>query len=333
MLDFFNLLILIIGLVIIYFLLKKDLEKFVLQNKDLDSQKFMDLVNKLTENFSFLKQEIFQTLESTLQKQEKVIESHSKIEEIVRNIESSASEIKTFKEILAGPKSRGYLGEVMLEEILKSLPSSYYEKQYPFGFERVDYVLKINDTLIPIDSKFPTQNYQKIFEIEEKEKQSLKKELIRNLKNKIEDIARKYILPSKGTVEFALMYLANESIYYELLSDKDYYDVWEFAREKSVFITSPKTFEFICSSLLLMIRKQEFSKNIHQILSDLHQLEKDLVEVQQQFLKSYNQLRQSYNNLNELERILNRFILNFQKLLKSESLVEKKLKQEAKSLV
>ncbi len=343
MLNFFNLLIMIGGFLVVYLLLKKDLENLVRQNKDNESQKFVDLINKLTENFNLLKQEVyqhfgslkqdvFQTLETTLQKQEKVIESHSKIEEILRHLEASAGEIKSFKELLAGPKSRGYLGEVMLEEILKSLPSSYYEKQYPFGLERVDYVLKINETLIPIDSKFPTQNYQKIFEAEEKEKQTFKKELIRNLKNKIEEISRKYILPSKGTVEFALMYLANEAIYYELLSDKDYHEIWEFAREKSVFLTSPKTFEFICSSLLLMIRKQEFSRNIHQILRDLHQLEKDLSELQQQFLKSYTQLRQSYHNLNELERILNRFIFNFQKLLKSELLTEKKIK-EIKSLV
>ncbi len=323
---FLNILFILLGLFLIYFLLRKDLEKLLLQNKDTDSQKFLDLTNKLTENFNLLKQDVFKTLESTLQKQEKVIESHSKIEEIARNLESSASEIKSFKEILAGPKSRGYLGEIMLEEILKSLPQNYYEKQYNLGSQKVDYVLKINNTLIPIDAKFPIQNFHKILELEEKNKENLKNDLIKNLKNKIKDISDKYIQPSKETVEFAILYLANEGIYYELLSDKDYYGVWEFAREKSVFLTSPKTFELICSSLLLMIRKQEFSKNIQQILDNLYQLEKDLNELKELFSTSYTQLTYSYNNLSKLERMLNKFISNFQMLLKSENLSEKKLK-------
>jgi len=238
-------------------------------------------------------------------------------------------EIRTFKEILAGPKNRGFLGEIMLEEIIKNLPSSYYEKQYPIGFERVDYVLKLNDLIIPIDAKFPVQNFNQILSNEEKNKQTLKKELIKNLKNKIEDIAKKYISPSKGTVEFALMYLANEGIYYELLSDKDYEEVWNFAREKSVFITSPKNFELICSSLLLVIRKQELGQNIYQILMNLHQLEKDLLELNQYFETLYKQLSNSFTNLQKFERILNRFIINYRSLLKSEEKLEQKIKERS----
>ncbi|GIW66000.1 MAG: hypothetical protein KatS3mg094_519 [Candidatus Parcubacteria bacterium] len=296
---------------------------------NLKNNTFLDLQNKLLESFSLLKQEAISHLQTTIDKQEKFIESTSKIEELARNLESSTIEIKTFKEILAGPKNRGFLGEIMLEEIIKNLPSSYYEKQYPFGFDRVDYVLKLNDTLIPIDAKFPIQNFNKLFEIEEKDKVGLKKELAKNLKNKIDDIARKYILPSKGTIEFALMYLANEGIYYELLTDKDYQEVWDYAREKSVFITSPKSFEIICSSLLLIIRKQELGKNIQQILANLHQLEKDLLELESKFETSYNQLNNSFRNLQELSRILNRFIVNFKALIKSEQKLEEKIKERS----
>jgi len=325
----FNFLIILAGFVLIYFLLKKDIEKLISQNKDLDSQKFLDLQNKIIESFSLLGKEMQEHLKTTLDKQEKIVETTSKIEELTRNLESSALEIKTFKEILAGPKNRGYLGEIMLEEIIKNLPSSYYEKQYPIGFERVDYVLKLNDLIIPIDAKFPVQNFNQILSNEQKDKQTLKKELVKNLKNKIEDIAKKYILPSKGTVEFALMYLANEGIYYELLSDKDYEDVWNFAREKSVFITSPKNFELICSSLLLVIRKQELGQNIYQILMNLYQLEKDLLELNNQFGKSYNQLKNSFSNLQEFERILNRFIINYRSLLKSEEKLEQRIKERS----
>jgi len=325
MLIFFNLLIIGFGFLIIYFLLKREIEKI----KEPEGQKFLDLQNKIIESFNLLKEEALSHFKTTLEKQEKIVASTAKIEELTRNIETNAQEMKNIKEILAGPKSRGYLGEIMLEEILKTLPPSFYEKQYSLGSERVDYVLKLNDTLIPIDAKFPVQNFQTIFSAEEKDKQSLKKELIRNLKTKIEDIARKYILPSKGTVEFALMYLANEGIYYELLSDKDFTEVWDFAREKSVFLASPKNFELICSSLLLVIRKQELSQNIQQILVNLHQLEKDLIELNDQFNKSYNQLKNSFNNLQEFEKILNRFIINYRSLIKSEQKLEEKIKERS----
>lgn len=305
------------------------IKRFLINNqKNNYEDKFFDLQNKILDNFNRLKQETISHLSLTLTKHEKIIESTSKIEELARNIEFSSGELRTLKEILSGPQNRGYLGEVMLEEIIKNLPSSFYEKQYLIGYERVDYVLKLNDIIIPIDAKFPVFN--NLFE-EDKNKQIIKKELIKNLKNKIEEISRKYILPLKGTVEFAIMYLANEGLYYELLSDKDYSDVWNFAREKSVFITSPKTFELICSSLLLIIRKQELGQNIQQILLNIKQLEKDILELSYQFEKSYNQIKHSFNNLQEFERILNRFIINFKNLIKSEQKLENKIKE--KSLV
>jgi DNA recombination protein RmuC len=314
----FNILIILGGLALVYFLLKKDIEKLISQNKDSDTQKFLDLQNKIIESFGLLGKEVQEHLRTTLEKQEKIVETTSKIEELTRNLESSAIEIRTFKEILAGPKNRGFLGEIMLEEIIKNLPANFYEKQYQFGSDRVDYVLKLNDLIIPIDAKFPVQSSQ-----------GSKKELIKNLQNKIKEISQKYILPSRGTVEFALMYLANEGIYYELLSDKDYTEVWDFAREKSVFLTSPKNFELICSSLLLVIRKQELGQNIQQILMNLHQLEKDLLELNQQFETSYKQLRNSFANLQEFERILNRFIINYRSLLKSEEKLEQKIKTQS----
>ncbi len=325
-----NIILILIGFFVIYIVLKKDIEKLINQNKSLDQQNLLELSNKLIESFNILKQELSQHLQLADEKQTKIIETTSKVEEIARNLSSQTEEIKTFKEILSGPKTRGYFGEIMLKEILKNLPSSFYEEQYSFGLglEKVDYVLKLNDTLIPIDAKFPVQNFQKIFSAEEKEKNIIKRELIKNIKSKIEDIAKKYI---KNGVEFALMYLANEAIYYELLSDKDYEEVWDFAREKNVFITSPKTFELICSSLLLIIRKQEFSQNIQQILANIRQMEKDLLELNEQFSKSYTQLNNSFNNLREFEKTLNRFMVNFRSLIQIEKKLEKEVKE--KSLV
>jgi len=311
---------------ILYYVLRKDLENFINKNKENEFQKFLDLQNRINENFSSLKKEVENHLANTLQKQEKIMEYTFKIEELTRDIKLSTEEMKTLKEILTGPKERGFFGERMLEEILSKLPANLYEKQYKIGSDKVDFVIKVNNFLIPIDSKFPVANFKGIFSKEER--QNVKKDLIKRLKLEIENISKKYILPSKGTVEFALMYLANEAIYYELLSDKDFDEVWEYAREKSVFITSPKNFEIVCSSLIFFSSRQQISENINQILTNLHQLEKDLIELADQFEKSYNQLRYSFLNIQEFERILNRFIFNFKSLIKKEEKIEEKVKEK-----
>lgn len=333
--SFSNILILIGGFLLIYWFFRKENEKIFIQIREHLTQMVLNLQTKIFESTglssNLLKQDLETFKQETLQHLKSAIESQTEIKEIARSLELKTSEIQTLKEILSGPKNRGYLGEIMLKEILKHLPNSFYEEQYQIGNWRVDYVLKLNDTLIPIDAKFPIQNFKRLFEPEEKEKQILKKELIKNLQIKIEEIYKKYIEPSKGTIEFALMYLANEGVYYELLTDKDFDEVWEFAREKSVFISSPKNFELICSSLLLLIRKQELGRNIQQIIADLHQLEKDLIELEAKFETSYNQLNNSFRNLQELARILNRFISNYRSLLKAEEKLENKIKE--KSLV
>lgn len=324
----FNTILITLGLSLLYLVIRKEIQNLNSSKND-DYSKFADLQKILVESFSLLKQEVSDNLKSSIEKQLQIIQSSSKLEELARNLETSVSEIGSFKEILLGPKNRGYLGEIMLEEILKNLPSDYYEKQYLLGNDRVDYILKINDHIIPIDSKFPVHNFSSQDENSEKtNKEKLKKELIRNIKSKIEEISKKYILPSRGTVEFAIMYLANEGIYYELLSDKFYDDVWDLAREKSVFITSPKTFELICSSLLLIIRRQELSNNVKEILDSLNQLEKDLIELHGKFNTSYNQLINSFRNFQEISRILTRFITNFKTLIKKEEKLESSIKEK-----
>lgn len=316
-LNFDYLIILIlIGVFYYLFTIKKDFKRLQ-EPKEVNP---LDFQNKILETINIFKHEFLNSFQNfyqtTLERQEKISFSASKLEEIARNIESSTVEVKTLKEILAGPKTRGYLGEIMLKEIIKMLPVSFYEEQFQIGSERVDYVLKLNEVLIPIDAKFPIHNFKKFFDHNNKDKQSLKKELIKNLKNEIESVSKKYIIPLKGTVEFALVYLANEVIYYELLTDKDFEEVWEFAREKSVFLTSPKYFELLCSSLLLVIRKQELAKNVYQILNGLHQLEKDFLELESKFETLFTQLNNSFKNFYEVSRILQRISGNYKSLLK-----------------
>lgn len=313
----------------LYWLLKKWLNNLNERNQSIFNQTLASLQRELIETFKNLNQINVGSLQATLEENRKIVESMSKLEEMARKLETSSQEIKTFKEIFIGPKNRGILGEIMLEEILRALPSSAYERQYQLGSWRVDYVLKVNDSLIPIDAKFPVKNFYRLFEVEGQNKQLVERELIKNLKNKIDEIAQKYIFPSQGTIEFALMYLANESVYYELLSNPVFVEVWDYAREKSVVITSPKTFEFVTSAVALVIRKQELSRNIHQVLVNLRQLEKDILECKRHFEVAYKQLKDSFNNFQTLERSLNKVYNDYRDLIKSEtSLIKLEKKSE-----
>lgn len=318
----------LILLVIFYFLIKKE---FTLHFKEKE-EKEKDTTLSFIEKFISLIQELKNNVEEKL---EKSIERTAKVEEVARVLESYSSDLKNLKNVLAGTKSVGIFGERALEEILKEFPNSIYEKQFQIGLNRVDYVLKINETIIPIDSKFPYSSFAKILEASEEEKLKLKKELIKALKSHIDSIANKYIAPVKGTVEYAIMFIPGEGLFYEILSDKDYSEIWRYAKEKFIYLTSPKTFEILCHQLALVLQKQEFAQSMKEILNNLSQLEKDITEITSYLEKAKNQLTNSTSNLEQAYRAFNRFVFNFKSLIKKEAKLSSKIekKEEVKTLL
>lgn len=296
------------GIVFVYFLFKKELSK--LKNKE-----DVNLVQLIQDNLDRINQTLFQFTERFHRNLQELTEKSAKTDENVKNLLSVTEEIKTLKDILKGPQERGYFGEVLLEEILNQLPSKMILKQHTIsGFQRVDYAIKVNDNIIPIDSKFPLNNYLQL-----KEDVSAKKDLIKNLKEKIKSIHQKYIQPSQGSVEFAILYLPNEGLYYELFQDKIYQEVWDFARENSVVIVSPKIFEYVISILILAQKRTLLKDQLDSVLQELAQLEKDGKELTEQFLKAHRQIDQGLKNLKEFQRILNRFLHTFFSVLRDKN--------------
>lgn len=150
--------------------------------------------------------------------------------------------MKDVQELLKGPKSRGIFGEDALESLLKQvMPSQNYQMQYRFqSGEAVDCVIKLKDGLICIDSKFPLENFRAMMKSEiEEDKQNFRKVFFRDVKKHVDIIAKKYILTSEGTLDFALMYVPMESVFQEIVNDQE---LMEYARSKKVYITSPNSF-------------------------------------------------------------------------------------------
>ncbi len=175
-------------------------------------------------------------------------------------------DIRRLSEVLASPKARGNFGEEMLENMLAQVLSrEFYSSQYKFkNGEVVDFVVKVGDKMLPIDSKFSMENFRLFKEAREDDAaENLKKAFLRDIKKRIDEIHKKYILPQEGTFDFALMYIPSEGVFSEVLDDSP---VVSYARDKKVYFVSPNTLYHHLQIVLLSLRGQQINAAAEQIL-------------------------------------------------------------------
>jgi len=170
------------------------------------------------------------------------------VKEIGRQTQSFAQQLQNLQDILKNPKQRGILGEYYLETVLKNvLPPGMYKMQYPFkNGEIVDAVVFVSDKIVPIDSKFSLENYNRLVHASEAEKPAFEKAFVNDLKIRIQETA-KYIKPEEGTMDFAFMFIPSEGIYYDLLTNQvgggeDENLIQRAAGKYKVIIVSPTSF-------------------------------------------------------------------------------------------
>ena len=154
------------------------------------------------------------------------------------HIETVGKNIQSLSDLLRPPQLRGAVGELLLENILAQiLPPAAFESQYRFpdGL-RVDAVIKLSGKLLPIDAKFPLEAFERI--LKEPDNQNLQKQFTQSLRKHIDDIANKYIRPADQTLDFAVMYIPAEAVYFQLISQM-HQDGLEYALSKRVIPSSP----------------------------------------------------------------------------------------------
>lgn len=187
--------------------------------------------------------------------------------------------MKELQEFLKSPKMRGNIGEEILKDLIAQLfPKNSFHLQYQFkSGEKVDAAIKTDAGILPIDSKFPMENYQKMIKSEDvKEKEDYQKEFTRDVKKHIDTIAKKYILPDEGTMDFALMYVPSESVFYELCNMSE---LMTYARKERVYIVSPSTLYVHLQTILLSFEGKKIesrSKEVFRLLRAI-QIEYDKV--------------------------------------------------------
>lgn len=214
----------------------------------------------------------------------------TQIREDLKRVQDTVKDVSSFQEIFKSPKLRGQWGEASLEHILSQhFPQELYKKQYSFSSgEQVDAILRLPDgRILPIDAKFPSENFEKMINaVSETEKNFYKKEFLDNVKFKINDIAVKYILPSEGTVDFALMYIPAEAIYYEIINNigKEI-DIASFAWSKKIILTSPNTIYLSLRTIEHWFKDTQISKQTHEILKKLGKVHQDAQKLVDDFRK------------------------------------------------
>lgn len=203
--------------------------------------------------------------------------------------------MKELQEFLNSPKLRGNMGEQVLKELLKQfLPHGSFELQYAFkSGEKVDAIVKTSGGIIPIDSKFPLENFRKLQITNDKlQMETTKKDFERDVKKHIDDIARKYILVDEGTVDYALMYIPSESIYYEIVNNSDLFD---YSSEKRILMVSPSTFYAYMKAILMSFEGQKIEAQAKEILSSLRAIQKDYEKAQDNLGILQKHLTNAYN--------------------------------------
>ena len=184
--------------------------------------------------------------------------------------------MKSLQDFLKSPKLRGNIGEQVLGDLLaQMLPREAYTLQYGFkDGQKCDAVLRVAEGLIPVDAKFPLENFMAMVRTEsEADRERVKKDFESDVKKHIGDIAKKYILPTEGTVDFALMYIPSEAIYYEIIVNSE--SLARAAWEKRVLPVSPKVFYSYLKAILIGLEGKQVEERAKQILVTIKSLSHD----------------------------------------------------------
>lgn len=256
-----------------------------------------------------------QAVNKTLQENTRSLNARlDKAAEVIAGVQRNIGEMseigrsmKDLQDFLKSPKIRGNIGEQILKELLgQILPKSSFHLQYAFkSGSIVDAAIKTEAGIIPIDSKFPMENFRKMSRAEnEKEKKLFEKEFISDVKKHIDAISGKYILTHEGTIDYALMYIPSESVYYEIINNLTLY---EYASENRVLPVSPMTFYAYLRSILLGFEGQKISSQAQEILSGIRSIQKEYEKVGdgidtlgKHITNSYNMLTQVQTGFNKL---------------------------------
>ncbi len=291
------LIIVLAALVIVAVFINKKLTD--LKESQKPSEELLEVIKMLQTGSKEDRRVLLSSLQQNTQAMNERLDSAARvISQVQKNI-GEFSEIgrgmKDLQEFLRSPKLRGNVGEQVLKEMLgQFLPKSSFNLQYTFkSGDKVDAAIKTSAGIIPVDSKFPMENFRKMGGAEtDAEKKLFEKDFIKDVKTHADAISRKYILTEEGTIDYALMYVPSESVYYEVVNNQDLFD---YAQSKRVLPVSPTTFYAYLRAILMSFEGQKIESRAKEILASLRAIQKDYEKTNDALSVLQRHLTNAYN--------------------------------------
>jgi DNA recombination protein RmuC len=234
-----------------------------------------------------------------------------------------AKDLSRLQDALRPPKARGGFGELLLANLLAdTFPRDKYELQYGFkSGERVDAVIRLDRSLVPVDAKFPLDNFQRLVEAEADAQRELHaKQFARDVKHHVDAIAQKYIRPDEGTYEFALMYLPAEAVYYELVCGRlgGESSPLGYALERRVIPVSPSTLHAYLLVLVLGFKGMQIEEHAREVMAYVAQLGRDFSRFREDFELVGTHLGRAQTKYGDAEKRLEKFDAKLERAAESE---------------
>lgn len=281
------------------------------------------IVGTMDRRLSALSTTVDQRLESTARTTAAIHHELGRAGEATAQMLERAKDLARLEQALRPPKARGGFGELLLESLLADMfPRDKYTLQHGFrSGERVDAVIRLDQALVPIDAKFPLDNFQRLVEAEsEAERELHAKQFGRDVRSHVDAIATKYIRPEEGTYEFALMYLPAEAVYYELVCGRlsGSASPLAYALERRVIPVSPSTLHAYLLVIVLGFKGMRIEQHAHEVMAYCAQLGKEFERFQDDFELVGKHLGHAQSKFAEAERRLDRFETRLERAVESE---------------
>ena len=269
-----------------------------------NSEEIMQIINMLQTGSERDRKLLIESLQRNSESLNSRLDNAAKIMGGVQKNLGEMSEIgrgmKELQSFLASPQLRGNIGEQVLKDLVTQMfPKSSFNLQYSFkSGEKVDAAIKTSAGILPIDSKFPMENFNKLAKADSKiESERVRRSFRKDIKKHINDISKKYILPEEGTMDFALMYIPSEAVYYEVVNDTS---LMKHAQSSRVYPVSPTTLYAHLQTILLSFEGQKIEERAKEVFTLLRSIQKDYSKVEENLSTLQRHLNNAYNMMSNV---------------------------------
>lgn len=275
-----------------------------LESKQKPSDELLEIIRMLQSGSKEDRRVLLESLQQNTQNMNQRLDNATHVISQVQKNLGEMSEIgkgmRNLQDLLQSPKLRGGLGEEVLKEMIgQTFPKNAFHLQYAFkSGVKVDAVLKTEAGLLCIDSKFPMENFNVMIKGEtEIGRQNGKRQFIQDVKKHIDDISKKYILPEEGTMDFALMYIPSEAVYYEVVNIQE---LSEFARRQRVYPVSPNTLYAHLQVLLLSFEGKDLEVKSKEVFRILRAIQKDYTKLEDNLGTLQKHINNAHGTMNNV---------------------------------